>query len=582
MGIGGGAAKLQIIIDAQNKASDELKELQNELKNTAKVAPKASKGVTSFSGSLKSLAVNAGIVVGGLAAVGVVAKKAFEFAAEGALAQRIENTFTTISGGAEMAASNLETLRSATRGAVSDTELMEGATNVLALGLASTSEEMANITRNVAALGQKFGGTMQVFQLMMSNKSLARVDSFGLGVKEVTDKIKEFTDAGMDADKAFDTAVLESMNEKFEELGGSADDGALAIERMAASALNLSDVLKKAAAPAASNFADVAGSLMTSLADAIKLQNEFNESGKFGGFTWVAYGDAVGGFVKEQDAANDQTETMTARMADAQQQVRMMAGAQSQLYEQMYRTRTVSEEMVVQQFRVTDAMRDASGAIINSAEAFNQYNDALSATGTDGLERMRDAAAEAKTQFLLAGEALGEMSERQLAFEIIQGFRDAGMAGQELADATDEVLTRFGLLDENERAAQKAIDNIGAAMDRGAINTATMVERIRGIKSALDSLPNFKQIIIEIEERRKFTQEALSESLEDMWTEGMAVGGVSRGGRMMVGERGPEEVILPTGATVNNNQVTNNNYNTTVNTRATSGTYTQDIAWARM
>ena len=60
---------------------------------------------------------------------------------------------------------------------------------------------------------------MQTFQLMMSNDSLMRIDSFGIGVEEPT-RI-ESTKKGMEAGETFDTAVMELMTEKFESWAAS-------------------------------------------------------------------------------------------------------------------------------------------------------------------------------------------------------------------------------------------------------------------------------------------------------------------------------------------------------------------------
>ena len=234
------SARLQIIIDALDNASDDLKKLNNELGKTDDAAKKTEKGFGGFGKGLNAVKAVAGafVVREGLRLINQLGEM-------GAQAERVENSFIAVSGSAEDAERNLLALKEATRGAVDDAALMEGATSVLALGLADTSDELATITRNVAALGAKFGGTMQIFQLMMSNKSLMRIDSFGLGVEEVTKRIDELVEAGANADDAFDTAVLELMTQKYEELGGAMDDNLLKIEQGEAAWKNMTTAIGK-------------------------------------------------------------------------------------------------------------------------------------------------------------------------------------------------------------------------------------------------------------------------------------------------------------------------------------------------
>ena len=195
--------------------------------------------------SLGALATSFGLVAG-------AAKALYEVGKQGAQLERTANSFDMISGSSDAATQNLEMLRKATRNAVDDMTLMGGATNIMALGLADTADQVGSIMRNVEGLGARFGGNMQIFQLMMSNQSLMRIDSFGIGVEEATQRIDEFKKAGMNAEEAFKTAVLELMTEKYENLGGAVEDNALAYEQLEATVTNLTNDLKEQASAAIS------------------------------------------------------------------------------------------------------------------------------------------------------------------------------------------------------------------------------------------------------------------------------------------------------------------------------------------
>ena len=228
--------RLRIVIEAQDNATAQLKGLSTQLNGLKASGQNASAGL---SGAQKAMGLLKAVAASYVIKEGV--QMIAQLAQLGAENERVYNGFVAVSGGAENAASTLEALRIATRGAKSDVELMTGATNILALGLADNAEDLGNIVRNVEALGSRFGGTMQIFQLMMSNQSLMRIDSFGVGVEEATKRINEYKSAGLSAQDAFKTAILELMTEKFTDLGGAVDDSKLETERATASWKNFTN-----------------------------------------------------------------------------------------------------------------------------------------------------------------------------------------------------------------------------------------------------------------------------------------------------------------------------------------------------
>ena len=204
----------------------------------------ASKAIGRTKENTMSLATSMGALTASFAAVGAAGKLIWDTGKEGAAIERAQTGFEMLSGSASVAAENLEMLRTVTRNTRSDFELMQGASNLMALGLAEDATQLGQIMKNVEALGSRFGGTMQVFQLMMSNQSLMRIDSFGIGVEEATKRIDEFKEAGMSAEQAFNTAILELMEEKYVSLGGAVQDSALAYEQLEANFKNISDAMK--------------------------------------------------------------------------------------------------------------------------------------------------------------------------------------------------------------------------------------------------------------------------------------------------------------------------------------------------
>lgn len=258
--------RLRIVIEALNAAKGELDALQKDLEGIGQKAKPANTGITGLWSALKAAGVVAGAVK--------FAKVTYELGVLGAEAQRAEASFARMAGGTYEAALMLETLREASLGTKSETELMASATNLMALGFGNSAEDLANITRNVEMLGSRFGGTMQIFQLMMSNNSLMRIDSFGIGVAEATKRIDEFKATGMDADEAFDTAILELMNEKVEMLGGTMQDSVTSVQQSKAAWQDFRVELGKLFSGTIGQGSGVMGGVLREMADNLGMLND--------------------------------------------------------------------------------------------------------------------------------------------------------------------------------------------------------------------------------------------------------------------------------------------------------------------
>lgn len=232
---------------------------------------RATDGATTLKDGLRALATAGAI------------KAAAGFAEMALQEERAGKAFVSVSGGAQQAAANLQALEIATRGTMTQTQMLRQGAAILSLELANDAESLARVARNVDYLRDIFGGTMQQFQLMMSNQSLERVDAFGLAIEDVTERAEDYADAGRDATDAFQLAILDAMDYKFQQLGGSVDDGALALEQSRAAWQDFGATIGTVVAPTvttlAQNFtelvtlteqaAEEAGGLGGVLADAV-------------------------------------------------------------------------------------------------------------------------------------------------------------------------------------------------------------------------------------------------------------------------------------------------------------------------
>lgn len=178
-------------------------------------------------------------------------------------------------------------LKEATRGMVSDAELMASATQIISLGLAKTEEDTIRLATVVAGLGLD----MQQVIMTFANDSKMRLDALGLSVEWVDQKVEELKAQGFEGD-AFDQAVLLGLEERYGELGVSVDSVAGAMARLEAAAADARDAFSMA-------FAEGLAEELAGSADAIgSMSAAFaGMAASVGGIMSGGLGDALQVFV---------------------------------------------------------------------------------------------------------------------------------------------------------------------------------------------------------------------------------------------------------------------------------------------
>lgn len=167
----------------------------------------------------------------GDAVKGFIAYKAVGMVADmvrlGQAANATQATFTALSGGAEEAARGLQLMRDATGGIVADTELMAGANRLLAMRLANSGEQAAQLSAIAVNLGRAFGqdasSAIENFSLMIANQSFLRLDSLGISAAAVRARMAELKEEFPEMDKQarFTQATLEEGTKNMDRLGDS-------------------------------------------------------------------------------------------------------------------------------------------------------------------------------------------------------------------------------------------------------------------------------------------------------------------------------------------------------------------------
>ena len=461
-------ARLKILVDLINNSKKELAALKKDLGEVDTSAKKADKGMSAFTQKIIGMATVAGAVK--------LTKMIYELGEMGAQAYRVEAGFEKMAGGTGQAALVLAALKEATMGTKSEQELMAGATNILALGLADNADQLSGVVRNVEALGSRFGGTMQTFQLMMSNQSLMRIDSFGLSIAEVTKRIDEYKAAGKSAEDAFKMAVMDAMNDKFAQLGGNIDDATTAILRNEAA---LAD-LKTEAGKAYSGFTVFASGLIpfvSQLKDLLGVTNDVRQEYGFLRGTWA-------GFVESIDIL-DILPTLIDKQEEHTEALRA-AATETERYNGLV------DYYASIQANATEVTSAYAGAWDSVAGAIaRQDTEAMDAI-TLATQREGDAAANAAIANMNFAASISEMSEADFATATIDlmtaAMIAAGKGVDEIKVAMQAILIEFGLLTPAEEKAEQVMGNFAARMAENGADVEMLAAAIHNVQKYMESL----------------------------------------------------------------------------------------------
>jgi len=208
------------------------------------------------------------------AAVGVI-KKSIDFSKEGAQIEFTAGKFDRLSESISTTSrALLDDLRSATRGTMSDVELMTSATDFLSLGLAKTHDEAVRLTKVAGALGMN----MNQLVLTLTNQTTMRFDQLGVAVDGFQERVDRLMAQGLSKSEAFTEAFLQQAEAQIATVGHIADTSAGQWAKVDASWANLMDNMKRRW----TDFTDGVngeGGLAGGLGEAIKTLSEGQEIG---------------------------------------------------------------------------------------------------------------------------------------------------------------------------------------------------------------------------------------------------------------------------------------------------------------
>lgn len=403
--------------------------MANEVQIIINAVDKTKQAIDSAQGGMSKLVKTAGITAAAFAAIGLAAKQAFDFSRQGAQIEYAATRFERLSDSAGAVSKVLlGDLRRATRGVYSDAELMRQAGDLMALGLAKTSEEAVRLATVAGGLNMN----MSQLVLTLTNKTTMRFDTLGVAVVGFQEKVDALVAAGMSADEAFSEAFLQQAEEQLERVGYAADTTLGAFMRLEAQGANALDRLKVGAA-------EFFEPLVEYLADDLERTNDLNDAL-----------DVLHGRVLMLPDGTKGVELLTGQIVSYEEAVRRASAETDALA-----TKKLDDEMLsgiksatAEARRLGDAAHDAEQAFTdlygltppNVGDKIQAYIDALDfkAAGGDIFEDLPDEINNA----LKAGAITDEQARDMLAnldsawesFQVSMGDLDASQAAQNISD----------------------------------------------------------------------------------------------------------------------------------------------------
>lgn len=256
-------ASLFASIGAETKGLEKgLSDAESKIKKTSNDITKiGEKTDTGFGDKWKSIVGTITSTAVPLAAALGVAKKALDFSYEGAQLQRLEDTSSSLARSMGMDMGNIvSSVRSASLGMVSDSDIMQASARAMMLGVGNSAEQLAQLMEVAAMRGRAMGiSTTQAFNDIVTGigrMSPMILDNLGIitgGQKtfdEYAASIGKVAEALTDAEKkqALINKAIEETAPLMEQEGGLARDVAGNWEYAAAQVQTYIDNKKKAIA----------------------------------------------------------------------------------------------------------------------------------------------------------------------------------------------------------------------------------------------------------------------------------------------------------------------------------------------
>lgn len=237
------------------KAADDLREVDDAARQAGDGLGEAEGGFSKLQASVVTAQAALGLAQEGLQQIQQVAKAAYETLAEGAALADARGDFEDLAAGIGTTADAMEDkLGSAAAGLMTNAELIGQASEIMALNLGLTEEEIVRLSGVAAELELDWQTLMDT----LNTGSTRGLKSMELNIDEVKGKIEDLKQSGMDADQAFTWAIIEAGEEKIGRVGKRSEEASgqlVILENIVA------DVQDEFARGAAEGFAGALGDI---------------------------------------------------------------------------------------------------------------------------------------------------------------------------------------------------------------------------------------------------------------------------------------------------------------------------------
>lgn len=312
----------------------------------------------------------------------------------------------------------------ATSGMMTNAQMVASASDIISLGLADTSDGVVRLSSLVG----KLGWDMNVLTLTMANDSMLRLDSLGLSMTDVKERMQALRAEGMEMTDAFDLAVIEAGEAKVKLLGDAAETSAGKMQRAEVAIANYTDSLKLQAVHLAENIGLIdalatKASQMNLFIEASDKLEEALSAGAIDQGEWGRYNDMIrrGGIEDIEKVIHDLDRALRANGVSW----KSWATATSINMRESENLQRALEPLPPLLIDLVRAAESADAAMLNSAAAWREARDAAA--------EFNDKSAEMETNM----EKLGNLAMRN------QG-EHARQAAEEMAQAYEDAALRMG------------------------------------------------------------------------------------------------------------------------------------------
>jgi hypothetical protein len=490
----GNQARLQITIDAENKASAELKGLSNDLKDVNNSANESSGGVKVFGLSLTDLKSGVDLAMGGLEKL----KQVWDFAKEGAENERIANSFEDTAASVGVSAEAMAAaLDKAAKGTVDDEIAMQVATRNMALGMATDLKSNVALMELARSSSIKFGGDTEAafegISTAIGNLQTRSLKQYGIIVdaKEANETyakaIGKTADQLTEAEQrtALLNAVMLKSKDIFKDTSAEVLTTSEKFKKFETQLGNLVDVAKEGAVNGLTPWLDKLSFGETLLdanaTEADKLRGAYEMLRSQGVDPTSTSMELMRQKIEEADAA---MQAISMSTGEAALRDNMAAAAKAQAASASAQVTTATQQSDaatkeysntllynVQKYQEQKAAAEQAAA----AEAVHRSSIAESITANSNLAQSLKTATDA--------QAIQTLAQAQL--DTLKKAYENGTISQEgFYKATDQVLLRYDLATPKSLAmadAQRAINEAFLAGDLPLKDFVTSSEKIPGI-----------------------------------------------------------------------------------------------------